>query len=618
MKYILKLILCFINLTIAQICWSQNAYVDSLKNELNNTNLSTKAKFSLYNQLSEISRTSDQYKDANSYIDKQIALAKKENNTLELVKATVQKGIIYENQQMYNEAQSILDQLYALTIENKDPIVNSYVQYLQAYHYFNLNEYEKALKTIQNFLPKLEKMPEEFTLKSKANYFLYGIHANWNDAKNSILYAQKSLKFAEASGDKNLLVTAYANLGVAESLKYLESKSPKDLEILIATSKKAVEISQKFPNQVSKYNYAIALLNLTDYQANFSVQSSQIKEEMKQNCFKIIELSKNIPNAQNVSSGALGILSKLAIDENNIDVAEKYLLDANDILLTQNKKDYYALISISTELANLYDRKQNFQQAYEFQKKVTEYSNLLYDQGQAETSKKLEAQFQGKEKDLELKSLTEKAENIKKERILYIFLGIIGFVGAFFMFRSYHFKLRYSVGREKQLNAEKKETAIELKFKEEEQARLQAEQELMTLQQQKLQDEMLASQLHLDHKNQVLQSLKEKISTDSPINLKQILKEESLMDNNFEKTQFIIQETHPNFFKNLSEHSKQKLTPLDLKYCSYIYLGMDTKQIATILNVEPKSVRMTKYRLKQKFDLKKENELYTFFHQIIA
>lgn len=475
MKYILKLILCFINLTIAQICWSQNAYVDSLKNELNNTNLSTKAKFSLYNQLSEISRTSDQYKDANSYIDKQIALAKKENNTLELVKATVQKGIIYENQQMYNEAQSILDQLYALTIENKDPIVNSYVQYLQAYHYFNLNEYEKALKTIQSFLPELEKTPEEFTLKSKANYFLYGIHANWNDAKNSILYAQKSLKFAEASGDKNLLVTAYANLGVAESLKYLESKSPKDLEILIATSKKAVEISQKYPNQVSKYNYAIALLNLTDYQANFSVQSSQIKEEMKQNCFKIIELSKNIPNAQNVSSGALGILSKLAIEENNLDVAEKYLLDANDILLTQNKKDYYALISIATELANLYDRKQNFQQAFEFQKKVTEYSNLLYDQGQAETSKKLEAQFQGKEKDLELKSLTEKAENIKKERILYIFLGIIGFVGTFFMFRSYHFKLRYSVGREKQLNAEKKETAIELKFKEEEQARLQAE-----------------------------------------------------------------------------------------------------------------------------------------------
>ncbi|MBO6213438.1 MAG: hypothetical protein J6O47_11100 [Algoriella sp.] len=57
---------------------------------------------------------------------------------------------------------------------------------------------------------------------------------------------------------------------------------------------------------------------------------------------------------------------------------------------------------------------------------------------------------------------------------------------------------------------------------------------------------------------------------------------------------------------------------MDLKYCSYIYLGMDTKQIATILNVEPKSVRMTKYRLKQKFGLTKDDELNTFFHQIIS
>ncbi|WP_287443488.1 LuxR C-terminal-related transcriptional regulator [Algoriella sp.] len=45
---------------------------------------------------------------------------------------------------------------------------------------------------------------------------------------------------------------------------------------------------------------------------------------------------------------------------------------------------------------------------------------------------------------------------------------------------------------------------------------------------------------------------------------------------------------------------------------------MDTKQIATILNVEPKSVRMTKYRLKQKFGLTKDDELNTFFHQIIS
>ncbi len=96
------------------------------------------------------------------------------------------------------------------------------------------------------------------------------------------------------------------------------------------------------------------------------------------------------------------------------------------------------------------------------------------------------------------------------------------------------------------------------------------------------------------------------------------MREENLMDYDFESAKFRIQELHSNFFKTLNEHSKQKLTPLNLKYCSYIYLGLDTKQIATLLNIEPKSVRITKYRLKQKFGLVKEDELYTFFHQIIA
>ncbi|WP_447642314.1 MULTISPECIES: helix-turn-helix transcriptional regulator [Chitinophagaceae] len=43
---------------------------------------------------------------------------------------------------------------------------------------------------------------------------------------------------------------------------------------------------------------------------------------------------------------------------------------------------------------------------------------------------------------------------------------------------------------------------------------------------------------------------------------------------------------------------------------------MDTKQIAQLLNVEPKSVRMTRYRLKQKFGLEKETDLMSFLRNI--
>lgn len=58
--------------------------------------------------------------------------------------------------------------------------------------------------------------------------------------------------------------------------------------------------------------------------------------------------------------------------------------------------------------------------------------------------------------------------------------------------------------------------------------------------------------------------------------------------------------------------AKRKLTSLDLKYCTYLYLKMTTKQISQALHVEPQSVRMFKYRLKQKFDLSKDEHLDDF------
>lgn len=80
----------------------------------------------------------------------------------------------------------------------------------------------------------------------------------------------------------------------------------------------------------------------------------------------------------------------------------------------------------------------------------------------------------------------------------------------------------------------------------------------------------------------------------------------------FEDIKMQIQELHPTFFNQLSDKAVQKLTALDLKYCAYIYLQMTTKQIAQVLHVEPQSVRMFKYRLKQKFGLGKDVDLEVF------
>ena len=68
--------------------------------------------------------------------------------------------------------------------------------------------------------------------------------------------------------------------------------------------------------------------------------------------------------------------------------------------------------------------------------------------------------------------------------------------------------------------------------------------------------------------------------------------------------------------RKLNEIAKTNLTNLDLKYCAYIYLNIDNQQIANLLKVEQKTVRMAKYRLKQKIGLEKTTDLSAFIQNL--
>ncbi|TDS56863.1 hypothetical protein [Myroides indicus] len=62
------------------------------------------------------------------------------------------------------------------------------------------------------------------------------------------------------------------------------------------------------------------------------------------------------------------------------------------------------------------------------------------------------------------------------------------------------------------------------------------------------------------------------------------------MDKDLNTIQNIIKEFHTNFFKKLNDIAVTKLTNLDIKYAAYIYMNMDNSQIASISNIDPKTV----------------------------
>lgn len=56
-------------------------------------------------------------------------------------------------------------------------------------------------------------------------------------------------------------------------------------------------------------------------------------------------------------------------------------------------------------------------------------------------------------------------------------------------------------------------------------------------------------------------------------------------------------------FKDLLKSRYPKLTAYDLRLCTYLRSNLTTKEIATLLNITPDSVKKAKHRLRKKMRL---------------
>src|SRR5690606_20328893 len=136
----------------------------------------------------------------------------------------------------------------------------------------------------------------------------------------------------------------------------------------------------------------------------------------------------------------------------------------------------------------------------------------------------------------------------QRQNYLYGGLDILATLGLAFMFRSYHFKLRYSIEREKKLAMEKEDAELnaemQVKLEREEQARLKAEQDLLELKHQQLQKEALANSLIIEHKNDMLKQIQSNLQDGDPRDIQKLVREEALLNADFEDIKWQIQQLH--------------------------------------------------------------------------
>ncbi|ASK32653.1 hypothetical protein CEY12_02575 [Chryseobacterium sp. T16E-39] len=611
--YKLFICLCF---SISISGFSQGLYTDSLQSVINNTNLDEQYKPALLNRLAEAYRINRNYSAAENTARESARIALRYKNYLEATKAYTVLTVIKANNQQIASLKPLSDSAIVIAQQAKNPVAMASAYYAKAFLYKTLDDPEKKIKFCQLGLKELEKSPDPY-IASKLYYQLYAAHSTWNNVAQVNNYARKATENALKTKDYNLLSNSYAALSVAHEYNYNASQDKKELDSILFYLKKSEALYFKHPTQISNYTYAITCINIADvyfkYFPNNDKNAEKTAISYAQTAGNIL---KDNPNSSEVKASSLGLLSEYASRNGNTAMAETYLLEAYDLMKADKAPYYYTLINIAQSLSNFYKKQGNFEKAFSYQEEVTEYSNKNFNQKQALNAQKLEIQFETEKKNNEVRILKEREASRKVQNYLYICIVIACVIGLLFMFRSYHFKLRLSLEREKQLQLEKQESEMQMKLEKEEQARLKAEQQLLEAQQQQLQKEAMANVLQLEHKNRMLHTIKDKLADDSSLNMQKIVKEEMVLDNDFEDAKLQIQQIHPDFFNLISEKSQKKLTLLDMKLCAYLYLKMDTRQISQLMHIEPKSVRMSRYRVKQKLGLEKEEDLNLFLQKL--
>lgn len=93
--------------------------------------------------------------------------------------------------------------------------------------------------------------------------------------------------------------------------------------------------------------------------------------------------------------------------------------------------------------------------------------------------------------------------------------------------------------------------------------------------------------------------------------LEREIEELTSKQDSWEDFKAMFESINPDFFKKLAQINP-KLTTLDLKHCAYIKMNIDNYELSNILNVEMKSLQMTRYRIKKKLQLEEAVTLREF------
>ena len=309
-------------------------------------------------------------------------------------------------------------------------------------------------------------------------------------------------------------------------------------------------------------------------------------------------------------------LGETYLQSRQYDSAKIYLSKSMN---TANKLNHALIYEGSLkQLYLLYEEIENYDKAFHFYKKYVQYHDSIVGEKVQLQIAEIETKYETVKKEQQIQELKHQ-QQIQKSRAVTLKAIIAGVVIIFLLVIIGIWMKRK---KDKQIHRQKEivhKTEKELAQSELEKSKLKEEE----LQQSVLykSKQLSTHALHMMQKNTMLHEIQFDLKTlskkarmeDKPdfkrLNLQ--INQSLRSHKDWDVFKLYFEDVNHNFYKKLKEINPE-LTTNDHRLCALIKLNMTSKEMASVLNVAPNSIKSSRYRLKKKLGLDVEADLEEF------
>ncbi len=506
-----------------------------------------------------------------------------------------------------------------------------------------LEQYDSSLFYVMKALKRAKTIKND-TFLVKANNEAGNIYTDLNDFATASKYYSDALDLTESIGDSVGIATLLNNMGLVynhigetdKCIKYYKrSKLIFDLvhhdyekaQICINLipvydkHKDSADIMKCYSEAYSIFKKMHDTLNLSSLMFNMSGYYERIGRFDS----AIQILTSVLKNARTLNQK--GIICKTL---NNLGVF--YYRDLNDLkkgrqFIDSSLEISHRISDLAVQMNNLSALSEieiktgNYKQGHEYYQQYIELRDRIVGGDVKKTIISNDLQNKIDKREYEAKLLQQKLNlKGKQNQVLYISIfSILVFVVMLGSIIRVSYRNLKKTNIINELENQRLEEQLELDRQINEIEKLKIDTELETKEK-----ELVSFSLQLITKNDLLNKiskLSEKYYNNNVLDRQYFNELSKIIEENFnygrEWNQFkgLFEKIHHHFFNNLKGNFPG-LTEHELRFCAYLKINLQTKEIARLLNISPNAVRTFRYRLKKKFGLNPETSIEEFLRNI--